>query len=325
MDTAVLDQTVEINLLPLLGRVEQRLYEVAVAPNKIGELVSYIIKAGGKRLRPLLVLLSAWREDIDWEPVIDVAAAAELLHTASLIHDDIIDRAETRRGLPTISKLYGNHIAVLAGDYLFARAITLLSKNNTSCALPLMAESIQSMCEGIIEEAASLFDYRVNEKDYLSRIYKKTASLVAACCGSGALVSGASQEKVATMMDYGRYLGLSYQIVDDILDFISDDETLGKPTGSDLSQGILTLPVIYLLEHPHCRNRVKEILAKHSCTAADIDYIRNAAFQNAAISRAYSKARGFQEKARKCLYSLALTPVHKLFDNITYMVINRSH
>ena len=325
MESAVLDQTVEINLLPLLGRVEQRLHEVAVAPNKIGELVSHTIKAGCKRLRPLLVLLSAWRDDTNWEPVIDVATAAELLHTASLIHDDIIDRAESRRGLPTISKLYGNHTAVMAGDYLFARAITLLSKNNTSRALPLLAESIQSMCEGIIEEAASLFDYRVNEEDYLSRIYKKTASLVAACCGSGALVSGAPQEEVATMMDYGRYLGLSYQIVDDILDFISDDETLGKPAGSDLSQGILTLPVIYLLEHPHCRGRIKEILAKHSCTTADIDYVRNAAYQNAAISRAYCKARAFQEKARKCLHSLALTPVHKFLDNITYMVINRNH
>lgn len=325
MDLAVLEQTVEINIHPLLERVEQRLYEIAVAPNKIGEMVSYIINAGGKRLRPLLVLLSAWQDDTDWEPVIDVAAAAELLHTASLIHDDIIDRAESRRGLPTISKLYGNHIAVMVGDYLFARAIILLSKNNTSCALPLMAESIQSMCEGIIEENASLFDYRVNEQNYLSRIYKKTASFVAACCGSGALVSGAPKEKVAAMMDFGRYLGLSYQIVDDILDLISDDKTLGKPAGSDLSQGILTLPVIYLLEHPHYKSRIKEILAKQSCTPADIDYVRNAAYQNATISRAYGKAREFQEKARKCLYSLAFTPAHTLLDNITFMVINRSH
>ncbi len=324
MNSAVLDQAIEINLLPLLERVEQRLYEIAVTHGRtVGELASHIIKAGGKRLRPLLVILSGWKEDTDWEPIIDVAAAAEILHTASLIHDDIIDQAETRRGRPTINIIKGNHNAVLTGDFLFARALTLLCRKNTNPVLPLMLESIQSMCEGLIEETAGLFDYRVTEQDYLSRIDKKTAALVAACCGSGALVSGAPKEEVAVKMDYGRNIGLSYQIVDDILDFVSEEETLGKPADSDFSQGILTLPVIYLLEHPECRERIKEMLARRSITRTDLDYIKKAAQQNTAISRAYDKAREFQQQARRCLESLPFTPARTVLENITELVVSR--
>lgn len=326
MNSAVLDPSIEAAFLPLLERVEQRFHKIALTHSRvIGDLASHIIKAGGKRLRPLLVILSGWREDANWEAVIDVAVAAEMLHTASLIHDDIIDHADTRRGVPTINKIQGNHSAVITGDYLFARAITLLSQQGTSSALPLMMESIQSMCEGIIEETASLFDHRVTEQDYLSRIDKKTAALVAACCGGGALVSGAPREEVSAMINFGRYLGLSYQIVDDILDFISDEAALGKPANCDLSQGILTLPVIYLLEYPEYREQIKEMLARRSFTDTDIEYIKKAAQRSSAISRAYKKAQQFQQMAQTCLEILPLTPVKTIFNNISDMVISRNN
>ena len=322
MSSLVLAQ--EVDLRPLLEKVEQRLYKVAVVHSgTVGQLASHVIKAGGKRLRPQLVILSGWKEKNDWEPVLDVAVAAELLHTASLIHDDIIDHADTRRGLPTINVVRGNQTAVMAGDYLFARALTLLSRESTRGALIFMVESIQAMCEGIIEEIGTLFDPAVTEEDYLSRIDKKTASLVAACCGAGARVRGASQEEVASYTDFVRNLGICFQVIDDILDFTSDQETLGKPAGSDFSQGILTLPAIYLLEHPDWNKPIREILAKRSCTNDDLSFIKEAAEQTDSVHRSYRKAQEFQEKARECLRFIPISPAWPILNRLTEMVMIR--
>lgn len=314
----------KIDLNPLLEKVEQRLHDAAVThSNIIGKLASHVIKAGGKRLRPMLVILCGWKEDDEWETVIDVAAAAELLHTASLIHDDIIDHADTRRGLPTLNVLQGNQIAVMAGDYLFARALSLLSEQGTNSVLPSMVESIEAMCEGIIEEITTLYNHNITEEDYLSRVDKKTASLVAACCGAGALIRNVSQEEVAVYTAFGRNLGMCFQIIDDLLDFTSDEETLGKPAGSDFSQGILTLPVIYLLEDPDWSDSVKEILAKRSCTSDDLSYVKAAAAKTQSIHRAYRKAQEFQEKARSCLRVIPTTPVHPILNRLTEMMMTR--
>lgn len=157
----------ELNLSPVLQKVERQILEITAGHNKtLGALAARIIQAGGKRLRPLLVLLSGWKEQTDWEPLVDVAVAAELIHTASLIHDDIVDDAEKRRGLPTINSTRGNHTAVLTGDYLFARAFSLLSGRRSRRALPFMVEAIEAMCEGAIEEMATLFDHTQTEEDY---------------------------------------------------------------------------------------------------------------------------------------------------------------
>lgn len=315
----------ELNLAPVLQEVERHIHEIVAGHSKsLGGLAARVIEAGGKRLRPLLVVLNGWKEQPDWEPVVDVAVAAELIHTASLIHDDIIDNAGTRRGLPTINATMGNHTAVLAGDYLFARAFSLLSGRRTRRALPLMVEAIEAMCEGVIEEMAALFDHTQTEDDYLSRIHKKTASLVAACCGAGAQVSGAPPDVVQARTEFGRNLGLAFQIVDDLLDFSADEQTLGKPAGSDLIQGILTLPVIYLLQNPDCSRSIREIISGRKCTPADFAYIKRTAMETAALSRAHKKAREFQEKARACLGSFPAGPMRAAFERITDMVTSRN-
>lgn len=322
MSSVILEQ--EANLRPLMEKFEQRLYEVAVTHSSTtGQLASHVIEAGGKRLRPQLVILSGWKLDNDWETLLDVAVAAELLHTASLIHDDIIDCADTRRGILSLNALWGNQAAVMAGDYLFARALALLSQESAKDALPFMVKSIETMCEGIIEEITTLFDTAVTEEDYLSRIDKKTASLVATCCGTGALVSGASQEEVAAYTDFGRNLGMCFQIVDDILDFTSDEETLGKPAGSDFSQGILTLPAIYLLQHPDWNQPIREILAKHRCTNNDLACIKEAADKTESIQRSCRKARQFQENARECLRFIPITPAWPILNRLTETVMIR--
>jgi heptaprenyl diphosphate synthase len=314
----------ELNLSPVLQKVERQILEITAGHNKtLGALAARIIQAGGKRLRPLLVLLSGWKEQTDWEPLVDVAVAAELIHTASLIHDDIVDDAEKRRGLPTINSTRGNHTAVLTGDYLFARAFSLLSGRRSRRALPFMVEAIEAMCEGAIEEMATLFDHTQTEEDYLSRIYKKTASLVEACCGAGAEVGGAPPEVVRARKEFGRNLGLAFQIVDDLLDFSADEQTLGKPAGSDLVQGILTLPVIYLLQNPQCGGSIREIIAGRRCTPADFAYVKKAALETAALRRAYLKAREFQEKALACLCSLPPGPLRSAFERIAELVTTR--
>ncbi len=322
MSSVALEQGFDFH--PLLEKVEQRLQTAVVAHNRIvGGLASRVIKAGGKRLRPLLVILFGWRGDEDWDPVIDVAAATELLHTASLIHDDIIDHADTRRGVSTLNAERGNHTAVMTGDYLFARSLSILSQESTIRAIPFMVEAMEAMCEGIIEEINTLYDHTVSEEDYLSRIDKKTASLVAACCGAGATIRGASQEEADACTAFGRNLGMCFQIIDDLLDFTSDEETLGKPTGSDFSQGILTLPVIYLLEHSGWREPIKKILEKRSCTSDDLSFVAEAADKTKSIQRAYRKAREFQEKAGECLSFIPTTPVHPILYRLTELTMTR--
>jgi heptaprenyl diphosphate synthase len=234
----------------LLQAVEVRLQEIASdQAGALGVYAGHVIRAGGKRLRPLLVLLCSGVDDPACPQVIEIAAAAELIHTASLIHDDILDQADTRRGVPTLNILQGNHTAVLAGDLLFATAFGLLAHCHCPGALAVMTDAIRDMCQAEIEQKEALFQFSVTESMYLNRIEKKTASLLAACCSAGALAGGQVPEAVASLDAYGRNLGLCFQITDDLLDFTGDSSTLGKPSGSDLAQGILTLPVIYLLNN----------------------------------------------------------------------------
>jgi heptaprenyl diphosphate synthase len=308
------------SLSPLLQAVEARLQEMGSdQAGALGVYAGHMIRAGGKRLRPLLVILCSGIDDPVCQPLIDIATAAELIHTASLIHDDILDQAATRRGIPTLNRLQGNHTAVLAGDLLFATAFGLLARAHCSGALAVMTDAIRDMCQAEIEQKEALFQFSVTEGMYLSRIEKKTASLLAACCSAGALAGGQAPEAVASLAAYGRNLGLCFQITDDLLDFTGDSATLGKPSGSDLAQGILTLPVIYLLNniafeqgseiaierHPTPnpdQARLQEIARQAStggrgCSLHDQEYIKQAVCDSPTLSLAYRKALYFAQEA----------------------------
>ncbi|MDH7578934.1 MAG: polyprenyl synthetase family protein [Bacillota bacterium] len=315
----------ESAVLFVLDEVERRLHRVAAArEGTCGRLAAHLIQAGGKRLRPLLVILSGECHSAcskrgggggessgsgarARESLINVAVTAELIHTASLIHDDILDRAATRRGRPTLNSLWGSHAAVLTGDFLFATAFGLLAREHEG-ALALMAGAVRAMCEGEIQQAASLFDPALTEKDYISRIEKKTASLLGACCGAGALVAGAPAETVASLISFGRNLGLGFQIIDDLLDFTRDEESLGKPAGSDLAQGILTLPVIYLLQDGSRGQQVRKILARRTCGPAELAAIIQAVRETPALDYAYQRAVHFTQKAKACLACIPEQP-----------------
>lgn len=215
-----------------------------------------IFSAGGKRLRPLIVLLVAratYRmhglEDLT-ERHRRLAEITEMIHTASLVHDDVLDECDTRRGKRTVNSIYGSRVAVLVGDFLFAQSSWFLANLDNLEVIKLISQVIADFADGEISQAASLFDASVTLDKYLEKSFYKTASLIAASCRGAAVFSECTEEEKLAMYEYGKHLGLAFQVVDDILDFTQSSEKLGKPQGQDLASGNLTAPVLFALQNP---------------------------------------------------------------------------
>ncbi len=246
-----------------LGRVEDAL-RVAVRSDDplLREVASHLVEAGGKRLRPRLTLSTAYaastagaRSAASPEAVTG-AAAVELVHLGSLYHDDVIDEAETRRGVPSVNARWSNIVAILAGDYLLAAASERAASLGADVAM-LLATTIGELCRGQVSELQHLFDTGRSEAAYLSAISGKTAALFATACRIGGMVSEVSAPTLVALTDFGQHLGMCFQIVDDVLDLTGTEEQLGKPAGNDLLEGVYTLPVIYALEHsPELGDRI---------------------------------------------------------------------
>jgi heptaprenyl diphosphate synthase len=234
-----------------LMRVESRLRAVATTPEaRLAELALHGIEAGGKRLRPALVVYSAiaigGREAVS-ERVIDAATAVELLHLASLYHDDVLDSAPLRRGRPSANALWGNHVAVLGGDVLLAHAYRVAADLGAA-ELRRFAHTLATLCSGQIAESAAQFDAGRDLADYDASIRGKTAALLATSCWLGASTAGASSPTAEALACFGTELGVAFQIVDDVLDLYGDELPIGKPAGSDLREGVFTLPVLMALQ-----------------------------------------------------------------------------
>jgi all-trans-nonaprenyl-diphosphate synthase len=229
------------NLKQLVGARHPILYAAA----------EHLFGAGGKRLRPAIVLLLS-RATMAGEEITAkhrrLAEITEMIHTASLVHDDVIDEAELRRGVPTVHSSFGNRIAVLAGDFLFAQSSWYLANLDNLAVVKLLSEVIMDLAEGEIQQGLNRFDTSLSIDAYLEKSYYKTASLIANSSKAAGILSGVSPEMAKNLYSYGRHIGLAFQIVDDILDFTASSEALGKPAGSDLKSGNLTAPVLYALE-----------------------------------------------------------------------------
>jgi all-trans-nonaprenyl-diphosphate synthase len=217
----------------------------------LGAAAEHLFEAGGKRIRPAIVLLVARATMLEQEITARhrrLAEITEMIHTASLVHDDVVDEAELRRNVPTVNNLFDNRIAVLAGDFLFAQSSWYLANLDNLQVVKLLSEVIRDFAEGEIIQSLSRFDTSLDLAAYLDKSYYKTASLIANSAKAAAVLSDAPSTVVESMYDYGRDLGLAFQIVDDILDFTSPTETLGKPAGSDLVSGNITAPALFALE-----------------------------------------------------------------------------
>ena len=219
--------------------------------------MSYVFKGGGKGMRPALTLLSGKFYNYNLNYLLPMAVAVELMHTSTLVHDDTIDNAMVRRGQPTINKLWGDDIAILLGDYLFAKAGEFVADTQNTRAVKLFSQTLRTISTGEINQYFSAFKLEQTRQHYLQRISGKTASLFSLATESGAILSEAPPKSIEVLRDYGHNLGLAFQIVDDVLDFISTEENLGKPVGSDLAQGTLTLPAMLLIERYPEDNPVK--------------------------------------------------------------------
>lgn len=241
------------NVIDLVGgdlaRVEYSLKSIRdMSDGHTSELLGYSLSIGGKRIRPALTLLSGRFFTNDLPDLIPMAASVELLHNATLIHDDVIDKSTVRHGRPTVNDIWGENKAIILGDYVFAKAAELCASTGNIRAIQLFSHTLAMMSIGEMNQAFEAFNLKQTREQYLDRICKKTASLFVLATESGAILSKAPEQSIKILREYGYNLGMAFQIVDDLLDFLSTEDELGKPVGSDLAQGTLTLPAILFLE-----------------------------------------------------------------------------
>ena len=270
----------------------------------VREMNSHILNAGGKRLRPLLVLYSGMLFSENTDGLIKAAVAAELIHMASLVHDDIIDDSPLRRNKPSVNKVWGNYFAVLGGDYLFAKAFGILSSNRLYKSLDYMVEAIGNMCHGEIFQAEDRFNCDTNLEKYYEKIALKTAVFLKCCCESGAAISGAGIEETELLGEYGMNLGLAFQIIDDLLDFKGCVESMGKPRNEDLRQGNITLPIVLLLKHDLYGTWIRGLIEGKSIDEEVMEEICTVLKETGIMERCVEIAFSHIEKAKQSLSSI---------------------
>lgn len=264
-----------------------------------------LLNAGGKRIRPVFVILAGQLGDYDAESISKAAVALELIHMATLVHDDVIDEATLRRGKPTIKHLYGNRIAMYTGDYILARALEEVTTINNPKAHRVLSKALVEVAIGEIDQIQDKFNWEQNLRDYLRRIKRKTALLIATSCQLGALLSGLSDKGVKLLYRYGYYIGMSYQIIDDILDFTETAKQLGKPAGNDLLQGNITLPVLYAIRDREFNEMVQEVFKKPDLIQSDdMKLVINTLKQTDAIRKSYELSDMYLKKALDTLNEL---------------------
>lgn len=287
----------------------------------------YLQTGGGKRLRPILVLLCGKLFGPSNDGLIRMAAVVEMIHTATLVHDDVIDMAKTRRGRPSINVVWGNHTSVLAGDWLYMQAFQVALRERQFALLDILIELTQRMVEGELLQLDRIGKIAVSETDYMELIDRKTASLFAACARLGAVCGGASSEEEMKLAEYAWNLGIAFQLVDDILDFTSREKILGKPVGNDLREGKVTLPLIYALEvaEPEERKLVETVLADGSYDQVPFSKILHVLNRHHAIERAQERAQSFTQKARDIIAEFPASAFQHALGSVTGLVTNRDH
>jgi len=287
-----------------LDRVEDRLESWSRSANPLtAEVSGYVLRKKGKRLRPALVLLTSRLFSPGSEESVFLASLVELIHTASLIHDDIIDRADVRRGKESVHAKWGPNITVLLGDYLYIKSIGLSLQSRHDRVIRLLADVSARMIEGELDEYALGGDLGITEGQYLNIVENKTAVLFAACCRIGAIIGLASPEEEEAVADFGLNLGKTFQIVDDLLDFTGDPGVLGKPILSDLAEGRVTLPLIRALKAGGRseRERIKGLIGRKDIAADERRGLLESLAAVGAFDYANGKAREFAEKSLECL------------------------
>lgn len=303
--------------------LRQSLRKVAeVDSPQLAELLDYALGSAGKGIRPALTFLCGKFYRYNLDLLLPAATAVELLHLASLIHDDMVDKAHLRRGLPTLNRLFGDDIAMLAGDWLFAKSAEIVTSTGVLEVVRLFSETLMAISQGELEEAWQAFNARPSYQDYLRRVGKKTASLFAFAAQAGGILSESPPKVVEAFRDYGYKLGIAFQIVDDVLDFTADEQGLGKPVGKDLPQGIPTLPVILFLEQAPGDNPVRSYLEGRG-GEEELKQALDTLRSSPAMEKARRIAKDFSRKARQVIEFLPPLPAKKALLELADYVVER--
>jgi heptaprenyl diphosphate synthase len=319
-DAVGLFQVVE----PDMEQVDALITQVVQDENPLVERVAaYLREAAGKRIRPALVLLSGRAVDRPSVHLVPIATAVELIHMATLVHDDIIDRAELRRGKPAVRRAFNDQVAVLAGDFLFARAFQLLAETGIPAVVRTAADVVHTMSVGEIRQ--NLDRGRVaTEDEYLLRIEAKTATFLAASCRLGALAVGADALTLEALTAYGWHVGMAFQLIDDLLDVTADPATLGKAVAADFQQGIVTLPVMYALAHS---TRARDLEAMLSAASGDtaVDEIHALLEEAGAIQYVRDKADHMVRLGLEALAPLRPSDARDALEALARFVVAREY
>jgi octaprenyl-diphosphate synthase len=291
----------------------------------VDELVRYGCLLGGKRLRPALLLLSARATGPVTHQHLVLAAVVEMIHTATLVHDDVLDEADVRRHLATVNARWDDEASILLGDFLFSHAFYLASTLGSTAACRIIGRSTNIVCEGEIRQKGSRGDYEISEEDYLAILEAKTGELCACCCDLGGRLAGATRSTVQQLATFGRQLGIAFQIADDLLDLDGDEDTVGKSLGTDLNKQKPTLPIIRALAVADSVDRQEILDIAQQATPEHASRLRPYLSKYDAVSYARQKARCYANRARLQLDGFANSPAAESLRLLTEFVVQRAH
>lgn len=309
---------------PLLHRLEEILQEVATrGEGLVPQAARYVLRRGGKRLRPALVFLTAQLGQDHPSEVVTVGAAVELIHLATLIHDDIVDRAVLRHLQHTVAVEFGEDLALLLGDYLYTEAFNLLGDLSDKEFLPLFARATRTMCEGEINQVRRRFQYDVSLEEYFSYISRKTASFIGACGRAGARLAHAEAVTQTALETYGWNLGMAFQIVDDTLDLVGDAGQVGKTLGTDFANGKLTLPLIYLRDTVEGLER-EAFVALCRSPERRWSEVKGLLAERGVLTKTFHQAATFAQAAQAALASIPDSPLKQGLHELAVYVVNRT-
>ncbi len=291
----------------------------------VSQIADYIISAGGKRIRPALVLLMANAWGYRGEDHYKLAAVVEFIHTATLLHDDVVDESDLRRGRKTANAMFGNAASVLVGDFVYSRAFQMMVSVNSMRVMQILADATNVIAEGEVLQLLNMHDPDVTEERYLQVIRSKTAKLFEAATELGSLIAGAPEAQVAAAAEYGRSLGTAFQLIDDVLDYSGDSSAIGKNVGDDLREGKPTLPLIYLMQHGSAQQRelVRDCIANGD--EAHFDEVLSAITNSGALEYTQQQAIAARDRAKAALSEFPAGPGKEALQTLADFAVDRNH
>lgn len=315
-------QPISTDLQAVDAVIRQKLHSEVALVNQIAD---YIISAGGKRIRPVLVLLMANAYGYTGTHHHQLAAVVEFIHTATLLHDDVVDESSMRRGRQTANALFGNAASVLVGDFLYSRAFQMMVSVGDIRIMEILADATNVIAEGEVLQLLNMHDPDVTEERYTQVIRSKTAKLFEAAAQLGALVAGADEVQIEAAAEYGRSIGTAFQLIDDVLDYSGQAEDIGKNVGDDLREGKATLPLIYLMEHGTAEQRELVRSCIENGDEQHFDAVLTAVTMSGALDYTRRKAEQAAAAATAAVAALPPTPFKEALQQLSHFAVNRNH